>query len=473
MSRVSRRKFLSRAALALGATPILLATACQSAAPPPQPTATTAAPSDGATPATGASPEAQSTQAPSIAGSSLNILWGTFFDARWQDEMKALVDDFASQSGVKCQIDFLGWADLQPKIGAALQAGGLDIAELWPGWHHIYKASLVDVTEIAEEVAEAGGGWTEYVQNSGPEPDGKYFGVPHGESNASMAYRISYFQEALDALGMDKFDPNDGTTMDMTWEEYFAVAKWLKENKGKPFGQALGHSTGDPPGFTYPYMWSYGSKERTKDGKVAFNVPEFVEGMKLFIEGYKGGYDETGLSWDDSANNRAYHADQISSTYNGSSIYFTALKEFPDIAADTQHMLIPKGPHGRFYRLSTRTTAILAKSKNIEAAKEFIRWFHKDENYGRYYHVQEGYQLPTTKKWVDDPMWDKDPKMKPFKDQANYGRDQGWEGPNDEKAGEVYAKYIIIDTFSRAVSSGDAEGAIAWGEDQLKRIYEA
>ncbi len=75
------------------------------------------------------------------------------------------------------------------------------------------------------------------------------------------------------------------------------------------------------------------------------------------------------------------------------------------------------------------------------------------------------------KKWVDDPMWDKDPKMKPFKDQANYGRDQGYMGPNDEKASEVYAKYIIIDTFSRAVSTNDPEGAIKWGEDQLKRIY--
>jgi multiple sugar transport system substrate-binding protein len=68
-------------------------------------------------------------------------------------------------------------------------------------------------------------------------------------------------------------------------------------------------------------------------------------------------------------------------------------------------------------------------------------------------------------------MWDKDVKMKPFKDQPNYGRDQGWAGPNNEKAAEVYAKYIIVDTFNKAVTSGDAAGSIKWGEDQLKRIY--
>jgi hypothetical protein len=36
---------------------------------------------------------------------------------------------------------------------------------------------------------------------------------------------------------------------------------------GKPFGQALGHSTGDPPSFCYPYMWSNGAMEVDKDGK--------------------------------------------------------------------------------------------------------------------------------------------------------------------------------------------------------------
>ncbi|MDA8218995.1 MAG: extracellular solute-binding protein, partial [Dehalococcoidales bacterium] len=261
-------------------------------------------------------------------------------------------------------------------------------------------------------------------------------------------------------------------TLDWTWEQYFSVAKWVKKNNSNLFGQALGHSTGDPVGFTYPYMWSFGSQELAADKKtVAFNTPDFVKAMEMFVDAYKNGYDETGLSWDDSANNRAYNSGQISSTYNGSSIYFVCKRDFPDIAKDTNHMLMPKGPSGRFYRLGTRTMAILKKSKNVDAAKEFIRWFFQDANYGKYFHVQEGYQLQNTKKWANDPMWEKDVKMKPFKDEPKYGRDQGYAGPNDEKAGEVYAKYIIVDTFNKAVSSGDAKGSIAWGEDQLKRIY--
>jgi multiple sugar transport system substrate-binding protein len=66
-----------------------------------------------------------------------------------------------------------------------------------------------------------------------------------------------------------------------------------------------------------------------KDGKtVRFNKPEFVEAMRRFIQAWKDAYDETGTSWDDSNNNRAFHSGQISCTFNGSSIYFVAKKNF-------------------------------------------------------------------------------------------------------------------------------------------------
>jgi multiple sugar transport system substrate-binding protein len=281
-----------------------------------------------------------------------------------------------------------------------------------------------------------------------------------------MAYRISMFKD----VGVPNAD--DGRKIDMDWGQYFAVAKQLKA-KGKPFGQALGHSTGDPPAFCYPYMWSNGAMEVDKDGKtVIFNKPEFVDAMRRFIQAWKDGYDETGTSWDDSNNNRAYLSHQISSTFNGSSIYFAAKRNNPDIAADTHHMLIPRGPAGRFYWLGSRTFAILKSSKNIAGAKEFLKWWFQDKQYEEWWRLQEGYHLQPTKKLAADPMWDKDPKMAPFRDQPKYGRDLGYAGPPNEKASLAYSKYIIVDTFAKAVQGGDAKAAVDWGADQLKRIYE-
>ena len=366
--------------------------------------------------------------------------------------------------GVTVTTDFLNWPDLQPKIGAAVQAGGVDIVELWPIWNYLYRKNLVDLTDMAEEVGRRGGGYEAFVLNS-CKVGGRYLGIPSGHSGTAVNYRISWFKEAGVA------DAEDGRKMDMTWDEYFAVGKKLKE-QGKPFGQALGHSTGDPPAFCYPYMWCHGAMEVDRDGKtVLFHKPEFVEAMRSFLQAWKDGYDETGTSWDDSNNNRAFLAGQISSTINGSSIYEVAKKNQPNIAKDMNHMLFPRGPVGRFYQLGSRTFAILKSSKNIAAAKEFLKWWFEDRQYDEWWRLQGGYHLQHVVRLAKDPMWDQDPKMSSYRDEPKYGRTQGYAGEPNEKASLAWSKYIVVDTFAKAVQSGDAAGAIKWGAEQLQRVY--
>jgi multiple sugar transport system substrate-binding protein len=397
-------------------------------------------------------------------GTTLSILYGTFYIAPAQVLMKQQVEEWGKMAGVKASIDFMSWANLQAKVGATIQAGGMDITELQWYWNFLYKDNMVDMTEEAEAVGKAGGGFEKYALESGL-VDGRWYGIPTGTSTSSICYRISKFKEA----GIENAE--DGNKLDMTWDEYFAVAKKLKA-KGMPFGQALGHSTGDPVAFSYPYMWSNGGMEVAEDGKtVKFNTPQFVEAVHKFIQAWKDGYDVTGTSWDDSNNNRAYLSGQISSTLNGSSIYFAAKKDKPEIAEDTNHMLIPKGVAGHFYRLGTRHMGIFKKSKNIEAAKDFMKWWFQDAQYGKWFRIQQGYHLQAVKKWADDPMWFEDPKMSVYRNVGKYGRSIGYAGPPTRKAAMAQAKYIIVDTLAKAVQSGDAKGSVKWGADQLERVY--
>ena len=467
---ITRRQLLAGAATGAAA---FAAAACGASAPTPAPTAAPAKPAAPATEPTTAPTAPAAQPAAKIAGTSLAILEGSYFDRAWQDFAKKIFEDWGAANDVKLTVDFLAWPDLQPKIGAAIQAGGIDVVEMWPGWNYLYQNSLVDVTDIAKEVEQAGGGWEQYVLNSGPVGD-KWYGVPHGESGGLIAYRISWFKEALQALGMTKFKPEDSATMDMTWDEYFQVGAWLKKNKSKPFGQALGHSTGDPPGFAYPYMWANGAMEREKDLKtVAINKPEFLDALKRFQQGWKDAYVDAGTSWDDSANNKAYLAGEISSTYNGSSIYFTAKKDYKDIAEDSNHMLLPKGVKTgeRFIRHGTRQLGILKNSKNVDTAKAFLRWFFSDKVYAEWFHIQGGYMTGNTKKWASDPMWEKDPKVTIYRDVPKYGRVDGYAGPTDAKAAEVYSKYIIVDMYGKIASGNDPAAALTDTESQLKRIY--
>ena len=404
-------------------------------------------------------------QAPAvIKGTKLSILQGTYGVPAGEELYKKLAQDWGKANGVTIATDFLNWPDLQPKISAAIQAGGLDIAELFPSWNWLYRGNLVDLTEMAEQVGSRGDGYEPYVLNSA-KVDGSYLGIPHGHTNCGVSYRISWLKEA------GVLNAEDGRKLDMTWEEYHALGKKLKAN-GKPLGQALGHSLGDPATFCYPYMWCHGAMEVDKDGKtVLFNKPEFVDAMRRFIQAWKDGYDETGLSWDDTVNNRAFHAGKLSCTINSCSIYIVAKKTLPDIAKDMNHMPLPRGPAGRFYWLGTRTFAILKNSKNIPAAKEFLKWFFEDAQYAPWFRSQEGYLLQNTAKYAKDPMWDKDPKMTIFKEEPKYGRDLGYAGPPNQKASLAYSKYIVVDTYAKAVQSGDAAGVVKWGAEQLQRIY--
>jgi multiple sugar transport system substrate-binding protein len=61
--------------------------------------------------------------------------------------------------------------------------------------------------------------------------------------------------------------------------------------------------------------------------------------------------------------------------------------------------------------------------------------------------------------------------MASFREPPKYGRLQGYAGEPNEKASLAWSKYIIVDTFAKAVQGGDAKAAIEWGADQLKRIY--
>jgi multiple sugar transport system substrate-binding protein len=405
-----------------------------------------------------------------LKGTSLSILEATYFIPAAQDLFKRQVQEWGQANGVNANVDFLNWPDLQPKISAAIQAGGYDIVELWPAWNYLYADNLVDVTDMADTYARAGGGLESFAAQDA-KVGSRYLGIPHGASNDAFNYRISWLREA----GVNVPDPAEqartGKILDLTWDQLFAIGKKLKA-AGHPVGQAFGHSLGDPPSWAYPYMWSHGAMEVQKDGKtVAFNKPAFVDAMKKLVSAWKDAFDETGLSWDDSSNNKAFLAGQIACTLNGSSIYAAALKDYPDIAKDMSHTMIPRGPAGRFALLGTRTLAILKNSKNVAGAKDFLGWWFQDKQFGDWLHIQAGYQLPATRKWRTDPMWRKDPAMYAFSLEPSIGRDLGWAGPPDAKAGLAFSKYIIVDTHAKAIQSGDAAGAIKWGADQLEAIY--
>jgi multiple sugar transport system substrate-binding protein len=408
-------------------------------------------------------------RAPAYAqGATVHWLrWNDFVPSSDQLLREKIIPQAAKDLGITLNIEMINGNDIQARTTAAIQSGtGPDVICALNNWPQLYAASVTDVSDIAEKIGQDQGGF--YAESTAVANDGKrWLGVPWSIIGAANAYRKSWFE----AAGATKFPE--------TWDDYRAVGKKLKA-KGQPIGQALGHSFGDPPTFWYPFLWSFGGAEVDKSGnKVALDSKETVESVKYAVAFWKDCCDEGGLAWDDSSNNRAFLAGTISSTLNGASIYLLAKRE-PDkyqtekgtpIYQDILHAPLPKGPAGQFSFQLTQTNMLMGYSKQQDAAKKFIAWVTSKPVYQAWFDSQGGYTVGPTKVWENDPLWNKDPVLAPFRLVGRNANFAGYPGPANSKAVEVLSKYIIIDMYAKAVQGMAAEDAVKWATGELQKIY--
>jgi len=410
-------------------------------------------------------------RAPAFAqGSKLHIVRWVDFIPEADVELKRQAPEASKALGAEVTFEFINANDLQPRITAAIQSGsGADIIQMLWNWPHLYANGLVDVSDVAEPIGKAQGGFYD-VFSASAKVGGKWLSMPHGVGANAIAYRRSW----LDEVGAKEFPK--------TWDEYREVGKKLKA-KGKPVGQALGHSFGDPPTFAYPFLWDFGGAEVDKSGKkVAINSKGAIEAVKFLQAFWKDACDEGGLAWDDTNNNRAFHAGEISATLNGASIYIVAKRQKDKIKdekgeplfSDIEHAApMPKGPGGQFALYVPFQHSVMKYSKNPKLAKDFLKWLHQDANYGKWFEINEGYSVGSTKKWEEHPMWSKiDKPLQVFRKAARAANMLGYPGPATAKATETYTKYIIVDMFAKGVQGTKAEDAVRWAEAELKKIYE-
>jgi ABC-type glycerol-3-phosphate transport system substrate-binding protein len=397
------------------------------------------------------------------------LRWSDFVPSSDQLLRDKIVPQCEKDIGIKLTLESVNANDIQARITSAVQSGtGPDIIMVVNNWPRLYAESVADVSDVAEEIGKAQGGYYDMCKTVDL-VDGKWIGMPWAIGGGLITYRKSWFEE----IGY-----SDGKFPE-TWDQLREAGKKLKA-KGRPIGQTLGHTFGDAPGWWYPYLWSWGGKEVETDGKtVALNSKETIESVKWAVPFWKECCDEGGLAWDDSSNNRAFLAGTISATNNGASIYLEAKKK-PDayqtekgtpLWKDILHAKIPKGPGGQFALPGPFTDMLMKYSKNQPAAKDFLRWVHSKPVFEQWFTSQQGYTDGATKDWEKDPVWNVDPILLPFRDLPAIGRLVGYAGPPSRAAAEVVTKYIIIDMYAKAVQGMAAEEAVKGAHDELVKIY--
>jgi multiple sugar transport system substrate-binding protein len=400
-------------------------------------------------------------QAPAAPkGTRLHLLqWSHFVPAAdvLFDQQAA---EFAKQTGAQIQVERINQNDIQARVTAAVQSqAGPDIIIIANNHPHLYETVLADVSDVAEEIGRRQGGWSDYAKVN-TFTSGRWIGVPQFIISWAITYREDWFKE-------------HGLKYPETWDEFRAAGRTLKA-KGKPFGQAFGHSINDPNNWCYPLVWMWGGMEVDKDGKtVVVDNKAVVEAVKFNNVLWKEVFDEGGLGWDDSNNNRSFLSSDISLTGNAPSIYVAARKQAPEVYRGTNHGHFPKGPAGRFYWLPAWNSCVMKYSKSQQVAKDFIRFYMDRAQFDKYFETMDTFGIPGTKAYFDHPLWTKDPKTTVFRETLLSARQVGHAGPPGRKATEALSKYIIVDMFARSLQGAAPEDAVKWAAAELRKIYAA
>jgi multiple sugar transport system substrate-binding protein len=180
------------------------------------------------------------------------VYWVDFVPAG-DEELTRQVAEAGKSLGAEITLERINANDLQPRITAAIESGsGADIFQMLHNWTHLYQKACTDVSDLAEWKQKDQGPYYE-VSKQAALVGKQWLALPYGVVGNAVVYRTDLFEEV-------------GEKAPKTWEDNRRAAKKLKA-KGVPMGQTLGHTFGDAPTFTYPYLWSWGGKESRRTAR--------------------------------------------------------------------------------------------------------------------------------------------------------------------------------------------------------------
>ncbi|MDQ6743542.1 MAG: extracellular solute-binding protein [Candidatus Dormibacteraeota bacterium] len=400
------------------------------------------------------------------SGASIRLLQWVHFVPAADNEFMRQCNEFGSKFGVKVAVERITADQLQTKTAAAVEASsGPDIIQMQYGWPHLYASQCEDVTNDVNILKQKLGAVAS-VNDAFCKVDGVYRAVPFTIVPNAFTYRTDYFQKA----GI--------TSWPKTWDDFTQAAGKLKSAGVPPISQTDGHAYGDSLTMWNPVLWSFGGREVNADGKtVAINSKETRNAIKWAQKTVQAGF-VVHPEWLDPDNNQAYHADRISATLNGASIYIREKVEFHHFDKVSDNGVVPAGPKGLFTMNLIFNHAVMKYSPEKETARALLLYLMEKDNYLKYTKVAGGYNAGPYASFDNDPVFfgpDADPKMKTFQQVVKPGKWPGWPAPPSKQTAQAQTQYVTADMFAKSLQNngtGDLESAVKEAESRLKAIFE-
>ena len=96
------------------------------------------------------------------------VRWSDFVPASDKLLREKIVPEGQKALGIKIQFETINANDIQARVTSSIQSGsGPDIIMALNNWPQLYATSLADVSDVAEEIGKAQGGYYDIVQDCG------------------------------------------------------------------------------------------------------------------------------------------------------------------------------------------------------------------------------------------------------------------------------------------------------------------
>lgn len=386
------------------------------------------------------------------------LVWSHFVPG-FKEEFVRQVTEWGRIKGVSVQVDFLSLPDLATRLSAEAEAqSGHDIVMLFNYQVALFKEQLVPLDDLATELETLYGSWTEGAKFL-CFLDGQWRAIPW--CFQSLVANIN--KDHWAAIGLS---PED--LIDFTWDDLLDVAPKLAA-RGTPIGFAL-RDTFDANGGLFPILWSFGAKVVDENGYVTVVSPETKAAIEYVMKLAKYMPPEA-FAWDDAGNNRAMLAGTLSWTPNPPSIWASAVINNLPIAKSLDHVPMPSGPQGRFRVADYNSFGIWKFSKNVDLAKDLIRFLMRPDNVSKQVEASWGYNQPTLRVYDEISYWMLRDPLRYYHPAVEELRPSGWPAPPGPEWATAYNLNIVPLMFAKAVTGEmTPDEAMLWAEARLLEI---
>jgi len=385
------------------------------------------------------------------------LCWNNFAPAS-DKKLAEIGQRFTKETGIKLKIDHINAEQQAAKYASEVQTqAGHDLVEMRMHFPWLYEPQLVDVSDIVNELEKKFG----KVLSSAAETanvKGTWRAVPQYHTFFVACYREDLLKKA-------------GLKVPDTWEDLYTVGKELKK---------MGHPVGIPIAQNYdtistagPVLWSLGGMEVDKDGKtVRINSPATEQLLEWYRKVYRDCMEPEVLSWTNASNNDTLNAGKSGWIHNPISAYIIARNRKMATADGINHHRSLAGPHGRHETDVPRHIGIWKFSKNVEPAKEWIRYLlGKKEVFDEYIMSGDAFNLPVYANILDHPVLKTDAKFAALRQlEGVQFHCYGWPAPASDKVQRITNEWVLPNMIAKVVTGTSNKEAMAWAEKEMKRI---